>query len=198
MPRRPRAPSSAQEPDNARQIVELGYKGKDFMSREEFEAAKKAALEGPLKRKKSLDAVCSAGKDLSKYPFLYALAQREELVRNGKLSTIIFIRDVIDKKGHEVSGYIDYGHRLKVAGAPSSRPPSPFSHMPVCEGLDVFCFCWWSTVPGTGGYRPGGLLAEIRWETANRQGVAGGPGFHPTDGTDTGHSYPLHVPPLDQ
>lgn len=166
------------------------YKGKDFMSRDEFEAAKRAALEGPLKRKKSLDAVCSAGKDLTKFPFLYALARcgsrtqtvhfhantrrgesrahaprntdtyifcvfwmpvfntrarmehtlahkhyktpyvagqdvrakavqttatfkREELVRNGKLSTIIFIRDVIDKKGHEVSGYIDYGHRLK-------------------------------------------------------------------------------------
>ncbi len=45
------------------------------MSREEFEAAKRAALEGPLKRKKSLDAVCSAGKDLTKFPFLYALAQ---------------------------------------------------------------------------------------------------------------------------
>ncbi|KAJ9449371.1 hypothetical protein DIPPA_06812 [Diplonema papillatum] len=102
-----------EDPDNARQIVELGYKGKDFMNREEFEAARKAALEGPLKRKKSLDAVCSAGKDLSKSPFLYALAQREELVRNGKLSTIIFIRDVVDRKGHEVSGYIDYGHRLK-------------------------------------------------------------------------------------
>jgi hypothetical protein len=102
-----------EEPDNARQIVELGYKGKDFMSRDEFEAAKRVALEGPLKRKKSLDAVCSSGKDLSKYPFLYALAQREELVRNGKLSTIIFIRDIVDKKGHEVSGYIDFGHRLK-------------------------------------------------------------------------------------
>eukprot|EP00755_Sulcionema_specki_P013377 Sspe_Gene.53839::Locus_29725_Transcript_1_1_Confidence_1.000_Length_420::g.53839::m.53839 len=86
------------DPDNARQIVELGYKGKDFMNREEFEAARKAALEGPLKRKKSLDAICSAGKDLSKSSFLYALAQREELVKNGKLSTIIFIRDVIDKK----------------------------------------------------------------------------------------------------
>eukprot|EP01063_Lacrimia_lanifica_P037681 TRINITY_DN7809_c0_g1_i1.p2 TRINITY_DN7809_c0_g1~~TRINITY_DN7809_c0_g1_i1.p2 ORF type:complete len:234 (+),score=100.80 TRINITY_DN7809_c0_g1_i1:120-821(+) len=102
-----------EDPDNARQIVELGYKGKDFMNREEFEAARKAALEGPLKRKKSLDAICSAGKDLSKSVFLYALAQREELVRNGKLSVIIFIRDVVDRKGHEVSGYIDYGHRLK-------------------------------------------------------------------------------------
>lgn len=100
-----------EDPDNARQIVELGYKGKDFMSREEFEAARKSASEGPLKRKKSLEAVCSSGKRFDDSPFLYALQKREELVRNGKLSTIIFIRDVV--KGHEVSGYIDYGHRLK-------------------------------------------------------------------------------------
>lgn len=32
-------------------------------------------------------------------------------MRNGKLATIIFIRDV-NSRGHEVSGYIDYGHRL--------------------------------------------------------------------------------------
>eukprot|EP01013_Petalomonas_cantuscygni_P007518 TRINITY_DN1953_c0_g1_i1.p1 TRINITY_DN1953_c0_g1~~TRINITY_DN1953_c0_g1_i1.p1 ORF type:complete len:251 (-),score=43.13 TRINITY_DN1953_c0_g1_i1:337-1089(-) len=105
-----------EDPDAARQIVELGYKGKDFMSREEFEAAKKAAVDGPLRRKRSLDALCSGDKDLSEYPFLYALAQREELVRNGKLSTIIFIRDVIDARGHEVSGYVDFGHRLKTEG----------------------------------------------------------------------------------
>jgi len=103
-----------EDPDHARQIVELGYKGKDFKSREEFEAARKAAQEGPLKRKKSLETVCSAGKRFDNSPFLYALAKREELVRNGKLSTIIFIRDMV--KGHEVSGYIDYGHRLKSEG----------------------------------------------------------------------------------
>lgn len=100
-----------EDPDHARQIVELGYKGKDFMSREEFEAARKAAQEGPLKRKKSLETICSAGKRFDDSPFLYALSKREELVRNGKLSTIIFMRDVV--KGHEVSGYIDFGHRLK-------------------------------------------------------------------------------------
>merc|ERR1712118_265698 len=46
------------------------------------------------------------------FPFLRNLAAREELVRNGKLSTIIFIRDK-NVKGQEISGYIDYGHRLK-------------------------------------------------------------------------------------
>ena len=43
---------------------------------------------------------------------LLALANREELVRNGKLTTIIFIRDKNPKK-QEVSGYIDYALRLK-------------------------------------------------------------------------------------
>lgn len=33
-------------------------------------------------------------------------------MRNGKLATIIFIRDR-NGRGQEVSGYIDYGHRLK-------------------------------------------------------------------------------------
>lgn len=40
------------------------------------------------------------------------LAMREELVRSGKLATIIFIRD-INRKKQEVSGYIDFAHRLK-------------------------------------------------------------------------------------
>nr|CCC53886.1 conserved hypothetical protein [Trypanosoma vivax Y486] len=44
-------------------------------------------------------------------PLLSALARREELVRSGKLSTIIFLRDIV--RGQEVSAYIDYGHRLK-------------------------------------------------------------------------------------
>lgn len=51
-------------------------------------------------------------KDLSKSPFLLALGNREELVRNGKLTSIIFVRDV-NSKGQEVSGYIDYAHRLR-------------------------------------------------------------------------------------
>ena len=57
-------------------------------------------------------ALASASKDLSGFPFLASLAEREEMVRNGKLTTIIFIRDK-NHKGQEVSGYIDYAHRLK-------------------------------------------------------------------------------------
>lgn len=33
-------------------------------------------------------------------------------MRNGKLTSIIFVRDK-NSKGQEVSGYIDYAHRLK-------------------------------------------------------------------------------------
>ena len=33
-------------------------------------------------------------------------------MRNGKLTCVIFVRDV-NSKGHEVSGYIDYAHRLR-------------------------------------------------------------------------------------
>merc|ERR1712196_36246 len=46
-------------------------------------------------------------------PFLIALADREELVRSGKLTTIIYIR-TSNSRGQEVSAYIDYAQRLKV------------------------------------------------------------------------------------
>jgi hypothetical protein len=52
------------------------------------------------------------GKNLADKPFLQALANREEAVRNGKLTCIIFIRD-FNSRGQEVSGYIDLAHRLK-------------------------------------------------------------------------------------
>eukprot|EP00074_Homo_sapiens_P087703 XP_016863464.1 uncharacterized protein C4orf22 isoform X4 [Homo sapiens] len=53
----------------------------------------------------------SAGKDLQDN-FLTALAMREEDNRSGKLSSVIFIRDR-NSHGQEISGYIDYAHRLK-------------------------------------------------------------------------------------
>lgn len=59
----------------------------------------------------STNAQASAGKKITD-PFLVALADREELVRSGKLTTIIYIR-TINKKGQEVSGYLDYAQRLR-------------------------------------------------------------------------------------
>ena len=41
-----------------------------------------------------------------------ALAEREEPNRLQTMNTIIFIRDV-NGRGQEISGYIDYAHRLK-------------------------------------------------------------------------------------
>jgi hypothetical protein len=41
-----------------------------------------------------------------------ALASREELVRTGKMTTIIFIRDR-NNNDQEISGYIDYAQRLR-------------------------------------------------------------------------------------
>eukprot|EP00495_Collosphaeridae_sp_1-RS-2012_P001633 TRINITY_DN154_c0_g1_i1.p1 TRINITY_DN154_c0_g1~~TRINITY_DN154_c0_g1_i1.p1 ORF type:complete len:165 (+),score=33.20 TRINITY_DN154_c0_g1_i1:310-804(+) len=63
----------------------------------------------PTKPKKVL---CHQGKNLFGSDFLQALAMREEAVRNGKLTTIIFIRTT-NSRGQEISGYIDYAYRLE-------------------------------------------------------------------------------------
>ena len=97
----------------ARQLVELGYRGSgDTLKRDEFEARKKADQEKHLHREAAPKPLASMGKPLADKPFLQALAAREELVRNGKLTCIVFVRDT-NAKGQEVSGYIDYAHRLK-------------------------------------------------------------------------------------
>lgn len=97
----------------ARQLVELGYRGSgETLRRDDFEARKRAERERHAHKASVPKPLASAGKDLSQYPFLAALASREDLVRNGKLTCIIFIRDK-NAKGHEISGYIDYTLRLK-------------------------------------------------------------------------------------
>ena len=100
-----------------RELIELRILGKtDILSREDFEQRK---LEIEAARKAKMDNIpkklASADKELTGFPFLQALAEREESVRNGRLTTIIFIRDVSYKgsKKREVSGYIDYHSRLK-------------------------------------------------------------------------------------
>ena len=44
-------------------------------------------------------------------PFLLALAKREEGLRNGRLTSILFIRDERNKR--QVSAYIDLADRMK-------------------------------------------------------------------------------------
>jgi len=82
------------------------------LKREEFETRKQALVERSSQVSSTPKQLTSQNKNLSAYPFLQALANREELARNGKLTTVIFIRDK-NSKGQEVSGYIDYAHRLK-------------------------------------------------------------------------------------
>lgn len=103
-----------EDEEMARQLVELGYRGDgEILRREEFDARKEAAFIAAQQRaNKKPKKLASAGKNFDGKPLLKALAQREEAVRNGKLTTIVFIRDK-NAKGQEVSGYLDYAHRLK-------------------------------------------------------------------------------------
>ncbi|XP_040273864.1 cilia- and flagella-associated protein 299 [Bufo bufo] len=96
----------------ARQLVELGYRGSgEVLKREEFEARKAAAEASRLSQRTQQKILSSAGKELNDN-FLKALALREEANRNGKMTSIIFIRHK-NSHGQEVSGYIDYSLRLK-------------------------------------------------------------------------------------
>lgn len=74
----------------ARQLVELGYRGTgETLRRDDFEARKRAERERNAQKTNVLKPLASAGKDLSQYPFLAALASREDLVRNGKLTVSV-------------------------------------------------------------------------------------------------------------
>ena len=102
-----------EDEEMARQLVELGYRGswrhvkKGRVRGEASSAERKGTQRADVPK-----ALASHGKDLSGNPFLAALASREALVRNGKLTSIIFVRTT-NAKGQQVSAYIDYAHRLK-------------------------------------------------------------------------------------
>jgi hypothetical protein len=97
-----------------RALIELGYRGSgDTLRRDEFEARKRAEKEKHLFKDLAPVHISGAGKDYTGRPLMEALAAREELVRNGKLITIVFVR-CLNTRGQEVSAYLDYGHRLKV------------------------------------------------------------------------------------
>ncbi|CAL8247810.1 unnamed protein product [Merluccius merluccius] len=94
-----------EDEEMARQLVELGQWG-SVLTREEFQSRKVS----PLLRNQHWTSA-SAGKEL-KDNFLKALAEREENNHNGILNSIIYIRDR-NAGGQEVSGFIDYAHRLQ-------------------------------------------------------------------------------------
>eukprot|EP00039_Didymoeca_costata_P016322 m.289627 g.289627 ORF g.289627 m.289627 type:complete len:235 (+) comp16376_c1_seq4:125-829(+) len=98
----------------ARQLVELGYRGRgEVVKREEFEAKKRAIEEAQLSKKAPPKELLSEGLDFGDNIFLEELAKREEPNRDGRMTTIIFLR-YRNNRGQEISGYIDYAHRLKV------------------------------------------------------------------------------------
>lgn len=99
----------------ARDLVELGARGgsEAVISRAEFAQRKQADAEKHLQKDTVPPPLAGAGKDLRRFPLLAALAEREELVRNGKLAVIIFLRSAPAGGKGEVSGYIDFGARLK-------------------------------------------------------------------------------------
>ena len=74
--------------DLARHLVELGLRGDgDALKREEFEQRKQAEKDKHVHREHVPKPLASFGKGaFTNYPLLQALANREELVRNGKLA----------------------------------------------------------------------------------------------------------------
>ena len=70
----------------ARQLVELGYRGSgEPLKREEFTSKKKAAEMFRLSKHNAAKVLYSQDKNLTGFPFLKALAEREEANRSGKL-----------------------------------------------------------------------------------------------------------------
>lgn len=92
--------------DLARSLVELGYCGTgETLSREDFYKRKQAIeLSRNQKSRSQPKALASANKDLTNFLFLRALAAREELVRNGKLT----VRDPTLERALW-SGWVDRG-----------------------------------------------------------------------------------------
>ena len=99
--------------DLARDVKELYEINKgDIRSKADFDK-KKADLETLGKKDESKEKpLYSEDKKFEPDTFLYELASREQEVRNGRKSTIIFIR-YKDQSGKEYSAYIDYRERLK-------------------------------------------------------------------------------------
>jgi len=81
------------------------------LTRDQFHATKANIEAKKLEARLGNRTVLSAGKVYEDDALLRALQQREEANRNGKQASIIMIRDY-NEFGQEISGYIDYAHRL--------------------------------------------------------------------------------------
>ncbi|XP_008295503.1 cilia- and flagella-associated protein 299 [Stegastes partitus] len=137
----------------ARELVELGHKG-TVLSREEFVERKAAAQAAEAAKSNAFYnrgrpvTLASAGKEL-KDNFLKALAEREEANRSGKMTSVIFIRDH-NTLGQEVSGYIDYTHRLKT----QDFEPYFSGKKRLMPGRSDLCYYNWKTQVSTSNSSP--------------------------------------------
>jgi hypothetical protein len=102
-----------EDEDLARDVKELYAVNKgDIKCKKDFDD-KKREIEMRDKQDETKEKpLYSEGKNFEKDTFLWHLADREYDVRNGRKSTIIFIR-YREQNGKEVSAYIDYRERLK-------------------------------------------------------------------------------------
>jgi len=97
----------------ARDVKELYAVNKgEIRNKADFERKKREIEEMNREEDTKERPLFSLGMNYRKGSFLDQLKERESEVRNGRKSTIIFIR-YKDKKGKETSAYIDYRERLK-------------------------------------------------------------------------------------
>ena len=101
----------------ARQLIEVGYHGKgEILARDQF-AQRKAAYQEAKKNRQAaqVKALSHVGCPIEGSPFLHALAKREENLRNGRTTTILFVRQAEPGRS-EKSAYIDLADRMKNDG----------------------------------------------------------------------------------
>ena len=103
-----------EDEDLARDVKELYEINKgDIKNEEDFNQRKRELeMKGVVDENKE-KPLYSQDKTFTPGTFLYELALREQEVRNGRKSTIIFIR-YKDQSNKEYSAYIDYRERLKL------------------------------------------------------------------------------------
>ncbi|KAK7869082.1 hypothetical protein R5R35_000801 [Gryllus longicercus] len=95
----------------AQTIAELGYRSAgETLTREQFNTRRERVVEMFNPTRKS-HVLCAGRHPDFENVVLQELGTRERANRVGLLATIIFVR-ALTPAGHEVSGYVDYAHRL--------------------------------------------------------------------------------------
>ncbi|TPX46364.1 hypothetical protein SeMB42_g00724 [Synchytrium endobioticum] len=135
----------------ARQLVELGYRAAgEPLRRDEFDARQRAAEGARMaKRMHAKELASHSAAGASGSALMQALAEREADNRNGKLTTIVFIR-TRNARNQEISGYIDYATRLK------AEPWEPYFQLtrPLLPRPTDLSFYNWETSVATSSSTP--------------------------------------------